>query len=147
MLALVSIIASLILMGPGNPVKWHFQAGSDGNGSVRIAIRSEVEPGWHIYATSLPSDEGPIATSIRFRPSPDYALIGALEEPAPIEVYDPNFGMDVRYHEGSPAFAQLIKPSRPGAFDVEGEVEYMVCNDKTCLPPVVVPFKLRVETM
>jgi hypothetical protein len=29
---------------------------------------------------------------------------------------------------------------------VEGEVEYMLCNDKTCLPPVGVPFKVVVDT-
>lgn len=147
MLALISIIASLTLVVPASPVKWHFHAASTGDGTVRVDIRSEVEKGWHIYATTLPSDEGPIATSIRIKPSADYALIGELVEPAPKEVFDPNFGMDVRYHEGSPAFSQVIKPAKPGAFDVEGEVEYMVCNDKTCLPPVVVPFKLRVETM
>ena len=28
---------------------------------------------------------------------------------------------------------------------VEGYVEYMVCNDKTCLPPEQVPFALQVD--
>ncbi len=147
MLPLLSLIASLTFIAPSSPVKWHFKAQRVGDGLVRIDIRTEVEEGWHIYATSLPSEEGPIATSIRFKPSGDYVLHGELEEPKAKEVYDHNFGMLVRYHEGSPAFAQVIKPGKPGAFDVEGEVEYMVCNDKTCLPPVVVPFKLRVETL
>lgn len=147
MLALFALIASLVLHAPSNPVKWQFQAQHMNDGLVRIDLRTEVEEGWHIYATSLPSDQGPIATSIRFKPSEHYDLVGELEEPRPKEMYDANFGMDVRFHEGSPAFVQIIKPSRPTAFDVEGEVEFMVCNDKTCLPPVVVPFKLRVETM
>lgn len=146
MLALLTL-ASLFFTAPSSPVKWKFSASPSGNGVVRVDIRSEVEEGWHIYATTLPSDEGPIATSIRFAPSEAYTLVDALVEPQPVEVYDPNFGMVVRYHNGSPAFAQLIKPVVPGAIDVAGEVEFMVCNDKTCLPPVVVPFKLRVESM
>ena len=28
----------------------------------------------------------------------------------------------------------------------EGEVEYMVCNDVTCLPPVGIPFRIEVPT-
>lgn len=147
MLAFLPILATVLLTAPVGPVQWHFGARSQGNGLVTIDIRTEVEAGWHIYATTLPSDDGPIATSIRFTPSDAYALHGPLKEAEPVEVYDPNFGMVVRYHDGSPAFEQVIKPTKPGAFEVEGEVEYMVCNDRTCLPPVLVPFKLRIETM
>jgi thiol:disulfide interchange protein DsbD len=147
MFALLPLLAILGFSAPSSPVKWHVQAMRSDDGLVRIELRAEVEEGWHIYATSLPSDEGPIATGIRFKPSADFRLKGSLLEPEPVQVYDPNFGMQVRYHEGSPVFAQAIAPARAGSFDVEGEVEYMVCNDKTCLPPVVVPFKLRVETL
>lgn len=146
MLALLILLASFATVPDTGPVTWRFQAQRTADGSVRVELTTEVEAGWHIYATSLPSDQGPIATSIRFTPSDAFVLVGSLEEPAPKEVFDENFGMDVRYHEGSPAFAQVVRPVAPGAFDIEGEVEYMVCNDKTCLPPVVVPFKLRVET-
>lgn len=147
MVALVSLLALLNIGYPSNPVKWSFQAHRLNDGLVRVEIMSHVEEGWHIYATHLPSDDGPIATSIRFKPSEDFEPYGSLEEPGPVEVYDHNFGMVVRYHEGSPVFAQVVKPAAPGAFTVEGEVEYMVCNDKTCLPPVVVPFTLRVESL
>ncbi|WKZ66302.1 MAG: protein-disulfide reductase DsbD family protein [Flavobacteriales bacterium] len=147
MLLLFSLLGILCASDPTGPVKWRFAASATGDGYVRIDLRTEVEGGWHIYATELPSDEGPIATAIRFKASEAFVLEGGLVEPEPVEQYDPNFAMMVRYHSGSPAFVQRIKPLRPGAFDVEGEVEYMVCNDRTCLPPVVVPFKLRVESM
>jgi DsbC/DsbD-like thiol-disulfide interchange protein len=144
---LLICLSALLIGAPSSPVKWKFQAHRQDDGLVRIDIRTQVETGWHIYATTLPSEEGPIATSIRFKPSDDFSIAGALAEPKPIEEFDPNFGMVVRYHDGSPAFVQLIKQLKPGAIEVSGEVEYMVCNDKTCLPPVVVPFTLKVETM
>lgn len=144
---LLTLVSSLLIGSPSSPVKWHFHAHRMNDGLVRVDISTQVEEGWHIYATTLPSDEGPIATSIRFNPSEAFALHGELVEPKPVEVYDTNFAMMVRYHDGSPAFEQMIKPAKPGAFEVEGEVEYMVCNDRTCLPPVAVPFKLRIESI
>lgn len=147
MLAPIPILFALSASISTNPVTWKFSATSAGDGLVRVEVRSEVRSGWHIYATSLPSDQGPVATSIRFHESESYVINGPLQEPAAVEVFDPNFSMMVRYHEGSPVFSQIIKPMRAGEFDVLGEVEYMVCNEKTCLPPVKVPFKLHVESI
>lgn len=147
MLASIAILFALSAPVSDNPVKWKFSATAAGDGIVRVELRSEVQPGWHIYATSLPSDQGPVATSIRFQESESFNLVGPLHEPKALEVFDPNFSMEVRYHEGSPVFTQLIKPNGAGEFDVVGEVEFMVCNDKTCLPPVKVPFKLHVESI
>lgn len=147
MITLLLLLSLFFPSEPSSPVKWKFAASAAGDGMVHIELRTVVEDGWHIYATNLPSDQGPVATSIRFKPSSEFTFHGELSEPKPIEVFDPNFGMVVRYHDGSPVFEQVIKPVRPGALLVEGEVEYMVCNDKTCLPPVVVPFRLNVETM
>lgn len=146
MLAPLTILCMLSAAAPANPVMWKFTAAA-ADGTVRVELRAHVEEGWHIYATSLPSDQGPVATSIRIHASDDYIAVGPLAEPAPVESFDPNFGMMVRYYEGSPVFTQVLKPARPGAFDVLGEVEFMVCNDKTCLPPLKVPFKLHVEAI
>jgi thiol:disulfide interchange protein DsbD len=70
--------------------------------------------------------------------------MGPLNEPVPKEEFDPNFEMQVRYHPGNPRFTQRIKPATANGFVVEGEVEFMVCNDVTCLPPTAVPFRIEV---
>jgi len=147
MLAPLTILCMLAAATPANPVTWKFTAAPAGDGTVRVELRAHVEEGWHIYATSLPSDQGPVATTIRINVSDDHVAVGPLAEPTPVEVFDPNFGMQVRYYEGSPVFTQVVKPTRPGSFDIVGEVEFMVCNDVTCLPPVKVPFKLHVESI
>lgn len=144
-----ALIASLALWSagpPASPVHWRFKADEQADGLVRVELLAETEPGWHIYATRQTGDEGPIPTSIRFAPSEAYALEGPCAEPEPVERHDPNFGMLVRYHEGSPAFVQLVRPTASGPIEIAGEVEYMVCNDRTCLPPVVVPFNLKTGT-
>lgn len=130
----------------GAPVTWEFTAVPLADGVYEVRSTATTEDGWHIYATSLENDLGPIPTSIRFTPSKAYTLIGELVEPVPVEEFDPNFEMQVRYHSGETVFAQRVKPTADGSFVVEGEVEYMVCNDKTCLPPVGVPFRIEVPT-
>ncbi len=133
-----------VLSVPGPVVSWTFEAKEMENGTVAVELTATAEDGWHIYATHLENDLGPIPTSIRFEPSDSYSLDGALQEPEPVDVFDPNFEMQVQYHSGSPRFVQLITPRAKGSFTVKGEVEFMVCNDKTCLPPEVVTFSLDV---
>ena len=130
----------------GPPVKWEFSAVPLDDGGVEVRATARAEAGWHIYATTLENDLGPIPTSIRFTASKSYEFVGKLIEPVPVVEFDPNFEMQVRYHSGETVFAQRIKPTADGSFVMEGEVEYMVCNDVTCLPPVGIPFRIEVPT-
>ncbi len=129
----------LLALHAGSPVQWTFQAVPVEQGVFQVELSAQVEEGWHIYATELPSDLGPIPTTIRFAPSNAYQLIDGLEEPTPAEEFDPNFSMLVRHHSNKVVFRQGVRGTVENAV-VSGDVEYMVCNDKTCLPPVVVPF-------
>jgi thiol:disulfide interchange protein DsbD len=145
MIAALILFLGLALPQPSTPVDWKFSAVLRADGTVEVRCDARLDEGWHVYATELPSTDGPIATSIRITPSASYGAVIALEEPAPKEEYDPNFAMVVRYHAGTPRFVVLLKPATAETFTVKGEVEYMVCNDKTCLPPVVVPFDVPVQ--
>ena len=136
-----------LLLNPADTVpvvQWSFAASEVVDGRFTVALTANVADGWHIYATKLENDMGPIPTTIRFAPSEHFAAAGQLEEPAPEEVFDPNFEMQVRYHSGTPSFVQIMNATTMAPFQLSGEVEYMVCNDKTCLPPVAVPFTVDV---
>ncbi len=109
-----------------------------------VMLTAQLEEGWHLYATELSSDQGPIPTSFRFMPSDAFEVAGVLMEPEAKEEYDPNFAMTVRHHSGRPVFSLPIMRKSKEAFTVEGELEFMVCNDKTCLPPEVVRFSIPI---
>lgn len=141
------ISAALSAMAPAGPVTWSFTTVPAHDGLMAVELTATVVEGWHIYATKLENDLGPVPTSIRFAPNESIQLVGELGEPTPEEVFDPNFEMQVRYHSGTPVFVQYFKPAVNGELVVKGEVEFMVCNDKTCLPPVVVTFALDVPPM
>ncbi|MCB0770348.1 MAG: hypothetical protein KDC00_08080 [Flavobacteriales bacterium] len=144
MLQLLFSLSLVLSTHAGPPVSWNFSSQVDDDGTVQLRLEAVAEEGWHIYATELENELGPIPTTVRFKPSKDHELLGALVEPVPMEEFDPNFEMQVRYHSGKPVFTQRIKPFTSGSFVVEGEVEYMVCNDVTCLPPTAVPFRIGV---
>ena len=128
------------------PVHWSFSAERLADGSVAVHADAVLDAGWHVYATVLPSDEGPIPTALRILPSDAHGPASAVTEPVALEEYDPNYAMVVRSHAGAPRFSTSVKPNvAHAALAIKGEVEYMVCNDKTCLPPVIVPFEVTVE--
>lgn len=137
----------LAALAPAGPVKWSFTAERHALDVVVVELTAHVEPGWHIYATQLENDLGPIPTTIRFERNEALFPVGELNEPKPEEVFDPNFEMQVRYHSGAPLFTQHFEPVGKGALVLKGEVEFMVCNDKTCLPPEVVEFSLDVAPL
>lgn len=125
----------------GGPVSWKFTTKEGADGKTVLALRAICEEGWHLYALTLPRDDGPFPTVINVTPSTLYTA-GAVIEPQPTEVEDPNFQMLVRYHGHETEFAIPIERLSKEAFNVEGSVEFMCCNDKTCLPPVTEKFSV-----
>lgn len=128
----------------GGPVTWTFATKPAGNDTVQLLLTATCEQGWHIYALALPSDEGPLPTMVQVEPQAAFRLVGAPLEPKPVEAFDPNFGVAVRYHDGAITITQPLLRKTAQAFPVEGAVEYMACNDKTCLPPRTVTFTVDV---
>ncbi|MCB0793288.1 MAG: hypothetical protein KDB88_01005 [Flavobacteriales bacterium] len=130
----------------GGPVSWSFAAVADAEGRSVIELSAMVEEGWHIYALELPRDDGPLPTVVRIQPSGSFELL-EVNEPEPEEVMDPNFQMVVRYHSGSPVLRAVLMRKEGAAITVLGEVEFMACNDMTCLPPVSVPFEVELPAL
>ena len=130
----------------GSPVSWTFTTKPAHGDTVNVLATASCEEGWHIYALVLPSDLGPLPTELRIPQDSDFTLVGAPTEPDPVEMDDPNFGVVVRFHPGTAIFQQALLRAGPAAFVVKGVVEYMACNDKTCLPPHAVPFTLDIPS-
>ncbi len=124
-----------------SPVKW--ETSYSGKDST-ISFKAQMDEHWHIYATVLPSDEGPLPTEFIFEELVNSKLEGKLVEPKPIEEYDPNFELDVRYFENSVTFRQKISLSEDSS-KVVGYITYMACNDEGCLPPIDEPFKIVIS--
>ena len=84
---------------------------------------------------------GPVSTSFTFETLNGAELIGQpVPSVKPTTVYDEQFAMNLRWYPGTVSFTQKLKVTDPAKFKAEGEVEFMACNDETCLPPDQIPF-------
>ncbi|MEM7162021.1 MAG: protein-disulfide reductase DsbD domain-containing protein [Bacteroidota bacterium] len=125
-----------------DPVDWEFRTEQKGDEAV-LFLDAKVDKPWHMYSQYL-EDGGPIPTSFNFEASEDYELIDKVNEGESVKHYDPNFKMDLAYFEGDCSFNQRIKIKNSAPFVIKGWLEYMVCNDKECLPPEMVDFEFNV---
>ncbi|MDB5012574.1 MAG: Protein-disulfide reductase [Daejeonella sp.] len=126
------------------PVKWSFSAERVTDKEATLVFKAKIEKGWHVYSQQLVED-GPIPTSFKFTPANFYTLIGKTsEEPRPETAFDKNFNKQISWHENLAIFKQKVKLNKPGV-NIEGVLEYMVCNDHQCLPPTEVNFKIPVQ--
>jgi len=53
--------------------------------------------------------------------------------------------VDVKYFSGKVDFVQLVKVKGNAKTNVTGSVEFMVCNDKQCLPPATEKFSIALN--
>lgn len=122
------------------PVKWKIQLNDSGSAEKEIIFTATADKGWHLYDQDLP-EGGPVSTSFTFETLNGAELIGKpTSSVKPTTVYDEMFAMNLRWYPGTVSFSQKFKVTDPGKFKAEGEVEFMACNDETCLPPDRISF-------
>lgn len=129
------------LVNAQNHVKWTFAYNST---SSKVIATGEIEPGWHLYSQKTDENAGPIPTKILVEPANNYKVIGeAVEQTVPHEVYDQNFESTVYLFELNYSVEQHIKVKQSGT--LKGEMQYMICDDTKCLPPISVPFTIEIK--
>lgn len=128
-----------------NPIKWSYSVENNGSEKVTLVISAKIDPKWHLYSQHI-GDGGPIPTSFRFEESKAYTLVGKVNEvPKAISAYDEIFGMQVAWFEKKANFRQEIKVNSKEDFKLKGVFEFMVCDDKQCLPPEEVEFSFDIK--
>ena len=122
--------------------KWETKSISIGKDAT-VYIKADVINGWHLYSQYIASD-GPIPTTFTFKPSKNYKLVGKTIEPGGEEYYDPLFDMKIKFFDKPVEFQQKITLLTDKEFKLKGNVEFMVCNDKQCLPPDLFDFEVKI---
>ena len=124
------------------PVKWNVELKNTGDKTAEIQIQATIDDGWHLYGLNLPKG-GPQPTSIVFETIENASKDGAIQAPSKLlKQFDANFNMELNWYTGNAIFIQKIKFSGDSRVKVKGYVEFMACNDKSCLPPSKIPFNL-----
>ncbi len=113
-----------------DPVSWETSVRQNNKGEIILISRATIDEGWHLYAQNI--KDGPIPTTF-FYPK-EIITIGKTKEEEGHIIDDPTFGIRLKYFEHEVEFQQVIKVA-DGVKELIASVEYMVCNDETCLPP------------
>ena len=138
LLALIFFLPSLLFSQIFNPVEWSFSQEDLGDSEYNLVFEANIEDGWYVYSQYV-GDDGPIPTEFTFFDAEDYELVGNVEEGQPIEEFDPNFDMALKYFKKKAIFNQKVKLLSNSA-TVSGEFVFMVCDESQCLPPEYVEF-------
>lgn len=125
------------------PVKWSYAAKKINDKEAIVFIKATIDNGWHIYSQNV-KDGGPVKTTFTFPKSKDYVLVGKTSEPTPVTKFENAFKMNVSYFENEVIFQQRIKLTSAKPVVVKGQLEYMTCNNKQCLPPDDVDFSVSI---
>jgi thiol:disulfide interchange protein len=127
-----------------NPVTWDFGVEKKGAGKYELIFTATIEEKSHIYSMDIPQS-GPIPTTFRFDSTDAYLLEGKpFEVTKAEEKFDEAFGFKIKTFEGKAEFRQKITINSP-SITVKGAVNFMACNNATCLPPTDVEFSIPVS--
>ena len=110
--------------------------------TVTVTVQTTVGAGWHIYSV-VPSPGGPFPTDLSDA-GPGWQALSPAQEDAPQRLHDPNFGIDVGYHEKTATFQRQFRVTANGPTLPTITIHYQTCNDRECLPPTQMTLPLTV---
>lgn len=140
-----ALIAIVSFSQPKNPVSWNYEAIKKSAGIYEVTLTATMESPWHIYSQNT-GKGGPIPTTISFKANPLVTKTGSIKEQGKLEkIFDKNFNTNVLYYSEKVVFVQTVKVKGGIKTNVSGTVEYMVCDDSQCLPPVKKSFDLKLQ--
>ena len=150
MLALVgwlTVAGSLAWGQIEDPVTWDVALyPSEEAGLHDLVVHASVDACWHIYSQDNDPNEGPVPTMFELDLPSGVQGMGNVEECTPIEEYDPNFMMDLKYFEEEVFWHQRLDLSGANSADtLKGYVVFMVCDASMCLPPEEIPIAVALS--
>ena len=138
---LLSVITSAQIF---TPVSWDFSQKQVSDHEIELQFKATIDDGWYLYSQFI-EDDGPVPTEFTFTTEGGYSLVGTPKEGEPIEEFDPNFDMILKYFKNEAIFTQIVQVSSSEDFNLDGNVYFMVCDEAQCLPPEEVEFSFEIK--
>jgi thiol:disulfide interchange protein DsbD len=139
------LVSNILLAQIQNPVNWTATSKKIADKTYEIRLTANINNGWHIYSQTTP-DGGPVPTSISFTKNPLFQLQGTAKEVGKLEQHnEPLFGVDVKQFSHKVDFVQVVKLKANVKTSADIAIEFMVCNDKQCLPPATKKFSVALK--
>ena len=142
---ILSICSVQLMMAQSSKqVQWAYTAKKVDNKTFEVHMTATISGDYHLYAQDA-GGEGPIPTSFTFSKNPLLTLDGKVKEVGnQVKKFESAWSHDVKYYEKNVDFVQLVKLKGNAKTSLAGKVEFMVCNEKQCLPPSEVEIKVNI---
>jgi hypothetical protein len=126
------------------PLHWTYKVEKVKGDEYKIVFTAMIDKPWHTYGMYIP-DGGPVKTRFKYEKNADIELLGKMTETGPKmeEKMDDVFGIKLKIFEQKAVFEQHIKLKKKTT--LKCSVEFMACDDKSCLPPSTTKFEIVVE--
>ncbi len=129
-----------------DPVKFTTSVETIDASNFYLVVTATIDEGWHIYSQNIPGEDGPNPTTINLESDSDtFQLIGKPIEDEGHTAFDKTFGMNIKYFENTATFKQHIRLLNNEKIDINGEIEFMACDDSQCLPPTFKDIKFSLQ--
>jgi hypothetical protein len=136
-----AVMISSVTMAQKAKVTWKFSSKKVSEGKYELHLTASVPKGWHLYSQF--TGEGPVATAFKFNPNALLTFDGKVKEVGKMTtVNDKIWNNKQKYFSSTVDFVQIVKLKGKIKTNVSGEVEYMICDDSSCLPPTTGKFNI-----
>jgi len=145
-IAILLLCSNFLFAQIQNPVTWSTTSKKIDSKTYEVHVTANIDKGWHIYSQTT-AEGGPIPTSFTFTKNPLVIVEGKAKEIGKLEKHnEPLFGnIEVKQFSNNVDFVQTVKLKAPVKTSVDVAVEFMVCNDKQCLPPSTKKFSVALK--
>lgn len=124
-------------------VTWVYSIKKIADKTFEVHLSATIGGDYHMYSQN--GGDGPVSTSFTFSKNPLLILNGKTKEVGKMKtVYEDAFKSNVRFYEKTVDFVQTVKLRGNIKTNLAGKVEFMVCNNRQCLPPATVDFSVNV---
>jgi thiol:disulfide interchange protein DsbD len=125
-------------------VSWTYSTKKIADKTYEVHMTATIGGDFHLYAQDAGGD-GPIPTLFTFTKSPLFILDGGVKEKGHlVKKFESAWNHDVNYYEKTVDFVQVVKLKSNVKTSLDGKVEFMVCDDRECLPPADVAIKVNI---
>lgn len=145
MLMLLGLVVATGAFAQENPVTWKQSVKALANGEYEITFTATIKAGWKMYGLKAVKD-GPNPTIIAFTKNAGVQLVGNVTEVTkPIVKFDEMFQMEINYFKEKATFTQKVKKIGKGKVVLKANVEWMCCDNGSCIPPDDIDFDIVLQ--
>ena len=130
----------------GTKVKWDYSVKKIGDKKYEVRMIASIQPGWHLYSQTQSADAIALPTTINFAKNPLLVVSGKPKEVGKVtDAFDKATQSRSRFYSNKVEFVQVVTVKSTVKTSLTGDVEFMVCDDKQCLPPDKAKFSVKLE--